>query len=171
MRSSLTKQQADEGKLIEGLQQHASSFANLFVQNQTVTVTQAVATLQARIDAITAAQTAKIAWIDAARQQDKELTSTSAFVEALVTVIRGMYAGSASTLADFGLTSKKAVKLTAEQNALANQKRIATRKARHTMGSRQRASIKGAVPVATAAAPTATAAASTAAGVGTPVHV
>jgi hypothetical protein len=149
MGTNRTEQKVGEGKIIEGLQKHASTMTNLIVQNQTVTATQAIATLQARIDAITAAQTAKIAWIDAAQQQDKELASTDTFVEALVTVIRGMFAGSASTLADFGISPKKATKLTAEQQALASQKRRATREARHTMGSKQKAGIKGTVPTVT----------------------
>ncbi len=178
MGTSRTQLKSDEGKIIEGLQKHASTMSSLVVQNQTVTAAQAIATLQARIDAITAAQAAKVALADAVEQQDKELTSTDAFVEALTTVIRGMYAGSASLLADFGQSPKKATKLTAEQQALASQKRRATREARHTMGSKQKAGIKGAVPTVTepttissVTVPAVPVATSAAGGVGTPVHV
>ncbi|MDP9149253.1 MAG: hypothetical protein M3O36_04835, partial [Myxococcota bacterium] len=52
-----------------------------------------------------------------------------------------------STLEDFGIARKGRLPLTAEQKAAAALKRDATRKARHTMGTRQRAQVKApAVP-------------------------
>jgi len=139
MSANRTQQKVDEGKMPEGLQQHASSTATLTVQNKSVTVTQAIATLQGRIDAITAAQQAKTMWIDAVQKQNEELAAMNAFVGSLATVVRGMYAGSPTTLADFGITPRKVTTLTAEQKLLASQKRAATRIARHTMSAKQKA--------------------------------
>jgi hypothetical protein len=134
-----------EGKLIEGLQQFAAVLTSLFLQGKAVTVPQAIAILQARIDAITAAQAAKIAFSDAVRAQDQQLASTNAFVDSLVMVISGMYAGSPTSLGAFGLTVRKTPTLTVEQKALASEKRAATRKARNTMGKKQKAAIHGTV--------------------------
>ncbi len=172
-----TQQATDDAKVIAGLQKHASTIPGLIVQGKTVTVAAAIAVLEGRIQAITAAQAARIAWLDAASQQKQQLASTKAFVDSLVTVIRGMYAGSPSTLADFGQTPRKVTTLTVAQKALADQKKLATREARHTMGPKQKAAIKGTVPAAPAAttappsvAPGASTATGTTGGGGTPPH-
>jgi hypothetical protein len=53
-----------------------------------------------------------------------------------------------STLADFGITlPARQIPNTATKSA-AVQKRAATRQARHTMGTRQKANVKGTSPVA-----------------------
>ncbi len=46
---------------------------------------------------------------------------------------------------DFGFPSPKVTELTVEQKALAVERRLATRKARHTMGKRQKEKIRGVV--------------------------
>ena len=169
MSANRMKLKTDETNVIAGLEKHASAFTGLLVQGKAVSVVQAVATLQARIDAITAAQTARALLAAAVKEQQQELAGTSGFVLSLVTVIRGMYAGSPSNLADFGLTPKKALPLTVEQKALANQKRAATRLARHTMGTKQRAAIKAPVVVApTPAIPAAPSGGAAGGGTGTP---
>jgi len=117
-------------------------------------VAAAIAVIQARVNAINAAQAAHVAWLEAVAQQNQQLASTHDYVESLVTVIRGMFAGSASALADFGQAPKKTAPLTAEEQLAANQKRAATRLARHTMGTKQKAAIKGTVPATPATATT-----------------
>ena len=169
MRNTRTKEKAEEGLIILGLQKHGPAITSLILQNRTVTVADAIAMLQGRINAITAAQTAKVAHTDAVKQQDQQLASTDGFVASLVMVIRGMYAGSPSILADFGQFPKVRAPLTAAQKAAAAEKRAATRKARHTMGSKQKAAITGATvaqPTALPATPGVTPVAS--GGTGTP---
>jgi hypothetical protein len=57
------------------------------------------------------------------------------------------FAGSIDTLADFALKARKPrTPLTPEQKAAAVAKAEATRAARHTMGPKQKAAIKGTVP-------------------------
>jgi hypothetical protein len=53
--------------------------------------------------------------------------------------------GKLDTLADFGLTARAVPVRTPEQRTAAAAKAKATRAARHTMGSKQKAAIKGAV--------------------------
>ena len=133
-------------QLIQGLEANVASLPTLVVLGKTVSNAQAIATLQARVNVISAAQAARVAWTDALSQLDLQLASTDAFVDSLVTVIRGMYAGSPSSLADFGQTPRKVTVRTAAQKEVAAQKAAATRKARHTMGSKQKAAIKGTGP-------------------------
>ena len=60
--------------------------------------------------------------------------------------VRGMFGNAPDVLADFGLDPLKSpTPATAEQKAVAAARRRATRKARHTMGSRQKKGVKGAI--------------------------
>ena len=56
------------------------------------------------------------------------------------------FGGQLDTLADFGLTARAKHVTTPEEKLAATDKAKATREARHTMGSKQRAAIKGVVP-------------------------
>ncbi len=140
--ASKTKLMTDETTLIAGLQKYAVSLTGLIVSGKPATVAQTITTLQARIGAIAAAQAAKVALADAVQQQNQQLASTDPFVDSLVTVLRGMYAGAPTTLADFGLTPKKVTTLTVAQKQAASLKRAATREARHTMGAKQKLRIQ-----------------------------
>ena len=151
--SNKTALKAEELQIIAGLQKNTATLTNLVVQGKPVSVPQAIATLQARVNAITAAQSAKVAWTDAVQQQDQQLTSTNGFVESLVTVIRGMFAGAPSALADFGQVPRKVTVLTTAEKQAAAVKAAATRKARHTMGPKQKAAITGATAPVAAEAP------------------
>jgi hypothetical protein len=64
------------------------------------------------------------------------------------------FADQVDVLADFGLTGRKTRVVTPEEKVTAAAKARATRAARHTMGKRQKAAIKGALePSASEAAP------------------
>jgi len=153
MATSYTDMKANEGLVIQGLKQNTPSLTNLIVQGKPVTVTQAIAVLQARVDAIMAAQAAKVALAKAVALRRAELGQTDAFVNSLVTALRGMYAGDPALLAQFGQQPRKSTPLTAEQKVAASERRAATRRARHTMGAKQKLAIKGTVPAAPAASP------------------
>ena len=61
-------------------------------------------------------------------------------------VVRSTFGNSADVLADFGLAPFKVpVTKTAEEKAVAAAKRVATRKARGTMSSKQKKEIKGSI--------------------------
>ena len=153
MRRNLTKLLASEASLAEGVQQHLATAASITAADQTMTPAQAIAILKARAIAINANIQARVDWHDAVKKQDAELASTDEFVAGLVLVVRGMYAGAPAILADFGQTPRKVTALTAQQKAEAALKRAATRVARHTMGPKQKAAIKGTVPAPVNAAP------------------
>ena len=77
------------------------------------------------------------------------------FLLEFVSFVRATFGASPDTLADFGLKPKKVpAPLTTEQKAAAAAKRAATRAARHTMGAKQKKSVKGTVPTTVTSTPT-----------------
>jgi len=142
---SKTARIAGDQDLINGINAQLKG-ASLTVANQVVTASQAVATLQARIDATNAVTTAKAAWQTAVKTEDTELAQTKLFVAALRKAVSIMFAGATSTLADFGIAPPKPrTALTAAQKLLAAQRAQATRVARHTVGPKAKLAIKGTV--------------------------
>ena len=73
------------------------------------------------------------------------MPSLHTFMGTLVTFIKATYANQPDVLADFGIKPKARTPLSAEAKTAAAAKRTATRAARHTMGAKQKKSVKGAV--------------------------
>jgi hypothetical protein len=139
--------------LIAGTQKHAPN-GSLTLGSATYTAATLVQTLKSLADAFDAADSAKASWKDAL----KNLTDTRAKVGPLLgdyqSWVRVTYRGTPSMLADFGVTPPKArTPLTAGEKASAAVKAKATRVARHTMGSKQKKSVKGTVTATAPATP------------------
>ncbi len=147
-------------KLAAGVQEHLSTVAQLIIGSGTYTPTQvanqllAFAKLRNDVDAARAALKAML--VDEAAQGP----ALREFFLAVLQYVRAAFGNSPDILADFGLPPKKErTPQTVEQKAAAAAKRAATRKARGTVGSRKRKTIKGTVtgveitPVTTASAP------------------
>jgi hypothetical protein len=79
--------------------------------------------------------------------------STKGYVSNVKQALLVAFSGQLDTLADFGLTMRSKPVMTPEERLAATAKAKATRAARHTMGSKQKAEIKGTV-APTAPAPT-----------------
>ena len=109
------------------------------VGGTTFTVTGLTALLQSFVDnrdAVEASKATTMAKVEAERVQ---APSQLAVICAFQTVVRGTFGNSADALADFGLAPLKARTPTStEQKAVSAAKRIATRKARGTMGKNQK---------------------------------
>jgi hypothetical protein len=134
--------------MIDGVQKFLSQFASLPVGSQTVTPADIVRVFQERLDtgkAVLAADAARIAAIKA--DKDKRV-QTAAFTQSFRRMVQGMFSQSPDTLAAFGLKPLKAAKKTVETKATAVAKSKATRKARNTMGKKQKKAVKGTVPTA-----------------------
>jgi len=157
-------------KLIAGTQAHLANLVTLMFASGSFTPAQVEAqllllfTLRADVEAAKATVKEKIA---AEKAQRAALVS---FQDEFIAFVKATFSNSPAVLADFGLSPKKApTPLTVEQMAAAKAKRDATRKARGTMGSKQKRAVKGDVtgvtitPVSNAAhsAPVAAAAPST----------
>ncbi len=152
-----TLQQRIRG-LIAGTQKHAPS-GSLTLGSATYTTPALVQLLKSLADALDAADSAKASWEDALKHATDTKAKVNPVVRAYQAWVEVTYAGTPSTLADFGVTPRKVpAPLTAEQKAAAAKKRAATRAARHTMSKKQKKNGKGTVP---AAAPTTVSTAST----------
>ena len=101
---------------------------------------QALVDLRANVDAAKAATRARIA------EEAAGSPALRAFQSAFVSFVKVAFGHSPEALADFGITTPKAREpLTVEEMAATVAKRASTREARHTLGSRQKKGIKGAV--------------------------
>jgi len=138
--------QALDQKVIAGVTKYFSKVKSITVAGTTYTSKTLMAVFQADIDASTQ--------VDAIRAQLKQLVASYRTTKAnakalraeLKTYILGNYGKAAvQMLEDFGMSAPKAPgKMTAATRAAAVVKAEATRKARGTMGSKEKQSIHGA---------------------------
>jgi hypothetical protein len=160
-KSNINRSQQQDGdqKLIDGLNKHGQTITSLMIQGASHPTAAIIAVLQERIDSAKTVVLSKATWQADVKADRDERAKTKAFVSGLRQALQVAFAGSIDTLADFGLKPRKArAPRTPEQKAAASAKAKATRAARHTMGSKQKAMVKGAAPQAvppTAPAPTA----------------
>jgi hypothetical protein len=152
-------QQTGDQTLIDGLKKHQSSLSSLLIAGTSFNTADLISTLQARIDARNATVKSRAAWQTDVKADRDERAKTKALISGLQQSLHVMFAGSIDTLADFGLKPRKVRVLTPEEKAMATAKAKATRSARHTMGSKQKAKIKGTAPQAAPATPPSPAAA------------
>jgi len=164
------KQQAMLQKLMDGLKKHQQAVGSLLIEGKSYTTADLLAVLQARLDAADAALSTRATWQNAVKADYDERAKTKGFLSGLRQTLLVAFAGSVDTLADFGLVGRKPRVISPEKKVAAAEKAKATRAARHTMGKKQKAQIKGepaqpapatptpASPVAPAPAPAPTAA-------------
>jgi hypothetical protein len=116
------------------------SFASsTFTQPKVVAQLQLLVSLRADVDEARAALAAKLA------AERAQLAALKAFMNDLTAFLMATFSRSPDVLATFGLAPRKTTTPTVQTLAAAAAKREATRKARGTMGSRQRRAVKGAV--------------------------
>jgi hypothetical protein len=151
---------AADQSLIAGLTKHAATLTSLLIAGASVLTTDFVTTLQARIAAIQAAIAAHAALTAAVAAAHAEIARTAALVSGARQALKIAFSGQPTTLGDFGLMPPKVrTPLTAEEKVAVVAKAKATRAARHTMGSKQKAQVTGTSPApAPAPASTSTAA-------------
>ena len=147
--TSRDSQLAADQKLIDGLNKHSSTLSSLVIGGQSYTTAAVIGLLQGRIATSTSATNAHATWQAAVQADREQQAKTKPFVSGLRKALQVAYAGSIDSLADFGLKAPKPrTPLTPAQKAAAVAKAEATRAARHTMGPKQKAAIKGTVPAA-----------------------
>src|SRR5262249_11740576 len=101
-----------------------------------------------------AAVSTRATWRATVQSDRDERTKSRAFVSGLRQALHVAFGASIDTLADFGLKPRKTpAQRTPAEKAAAAAKAKATRAARHTMGRKQKAQIKGAAPVPAPATP------------------
>ena len=129
---------------IAGVQKHFATTPTLALDGTPTTPKDAMAALQDAIDAIDRAATAEKTFHDAVAAQKAAVTTGKALLAALNGLVTNQLGSTEAVLGDFGFTARKRQVPSEATKAAAVAKRAATRSARHTMGKRQKAKVKGA---------------------------
>jgi len=141
-----SSRQAADQKLMDGVNKHEKTLPSLLIGGASITPTDIRTTLQARIATGNTAVSTRATWQAAVKADLDERAKTKTFVSGLRQALKVAFADSIEALADFGLTPRKVpAARTPEEKAQANAKAKATRAARHTMGTKQKAKVKGTV--------------------------
>jgi hypothetical protein len=119
------------------------------VKGAKMTSVQIAATLKQHSDAITLANSLHDQWHAAVVAADALKATANASITAVRDYVVVTYGETSSQFSTLGFKPRKPRKVKTLVKADAIKKTIATRGARHTMGSRQKASIHGTPPVAT----------------------
>ena len=150
---------AADQRLIDGFNKHSALISSLMIQGAVQPAQTITGTLQKRIDASNKTLSSKATWTLAVESEHSVRETTATFVAAVRQTLVLFLAGQTDVLADFGLTPRAKPVATPDELVARVAKAKATRAARHTMGPRQKADIKGTVTPtapATTAPPAAT---------------
>jgi hypothetical protein len=134
-----------EQTLIDGFHKHAAAIPSMMIAGSVRTATDIVATAQSRVDSAKVVLSTRATWQAAIQTDRARREATKRYLSGVKQGLLVAFAGQLDTLADFGLTERVQHVATPDEKIAAAAKAKATRAARHTMGSRQRAAIKGTV--------------------------
>jgi hypothetical protein len=133
-----------------GIDKHLASETAIPIAGATKAPADIKKALQGQIDSADATQVARGNWLDAARAESAQNGPTVSLLASLKSYVLLKFGDAAvATLADFGFTPRKQTPKTVETKAAAAEKSLATRKARQTMGKRQKEKVTGAAPAPT----------------------
>jgi hypothetical protein len=139
-------QTSKDQHLIGGLNDLKAKLTSMLLVGAVVPTNDLVAALQSRIDARKTTESTRATWQTAVQAERDLEDKTKPLVSALKQSLLASFAGDIDTLAKFGLTPRRQHVPTPDEKVAAAAKGKATRAARHTLGPKQRASIKGTVP-------------------------
>jgi hypothetical protein len=143
------KTRNDRLRLIaSGAQKHFPN-ASLTLAGQTLTTSALEQLLQQDIAATDAADKAHAAWLTAVQAQNASHRALAPVLRALNSYVLAQFGDSVdvgTVLADFGYSPRKVTKVPVDTKAAAAAKAVATRKARHTMGAKQKKAVHGGAP-------------------------
>jgi hypothetical protein len=137
--------QGRDQQILKGIALDLQSMPVLHLGAMTFSPSSLSAYVQRRIDLANAVETSRAAWLATVEAYDEMNAQANVVVQDLRNLVIAAFGEDSPKLADFGFAPPKRPNLSPEQKAIAAQKRNATRKARRTMGARQRAEIKGSV--------------------------
>jgi hypothetical protein len=139
-----TDTQAHDGQIIAGVTKNLQNAQTpLTLGGQSFTPASLIAFFQSRIDAANQIAAAKAQWIDLTTKYATLDATADLVARGLKQYVMNANGAASPVLADFGFTVPKRTPLTVEQQTQAIAKRKATRKARNTLGKKQKAGIKG----------------------------
>jgi hypothetical protein len=133
-------------QLIAGTNKHLANVTQVMLTGGSFTPSQVTAQLQALANLRRDVDTAKALTKAKLAAEKTDMPALRIFRDAFVSFVKAAFGNAPDVLADFGLHPKKArTPQTVEAKAVSAAKRKATRAARHTMGSKQKKGVKGAV--------------------------
>jgi hypothetical protein len=141
-------------EVLNGIETELQSMPPMFLGGETYTPQTLADFVQSRIDKASAVLTTRAAWEDALRAYDEVNKKATVVLGDLRHLVMAAFGRSTPKLASFGFALPKVPTMTAEQRSKAALKAIATRKARKTMGRKQKALIKGEPAAVPAESPT-----------------
>ncbi len=131
--------------LVNGLEKHFARMVPLVIGGKEWKKEELIGFLEKYEGAMTAAHAAEAEYLAAVDREKTIDIETEEIAKCLLGLVRAGFGHDVEALADFGTAPfKKAVK-SAEVKARAADRLRATRAARHTMGPKQKAKIKGGV--------------------------
>jgi hypothetical protein len=136
-----------------GIKKDLQNVSSLPLASSTYTMAALVQLIQSRIDAANAVVNAKANWLDAVATYGTLNTKVTEVARGLRQYVINVYGQNSPVLADFGFTPPRRATLTPEEAVARSLKAAATRKARGTMGKKQKAKIKGTVTATAPAIP------------------
>ena len=129
--------------LISGIPKHLDT-RGLVIDGQHYSRAQMVKALEGRVEVTTKVTASKARWQTDVRAEKTRIQATKRFVSGLRQTLLAMFGSSVDVLADFGLAPRRSQReLTAVEKVQRAARAKATRAARHTMGKRDTAKVKG----------------------------
>jgi len=133
-------------QLIAGMNKHLASTTQVLLDGGSLTPAQITAQLQEFVSLRRDVESAKALTKAKLAKEKTDKPALRSFIRAFVTFVKAAYGSRPDVLADFGMhPPKPRTPPTVEAKAAASAKRKATRAARHTMGTKQKKVVKGAV--------------------------
>jgi hypothetical protein len=137
-------QETANQKLIDGFNKHTATLPSIVIGGTTYKTTDVVTILQGLVNSANAVVTSRATWQTNVAADIDERAKQKTFLSGVRQSLLVAFGGSIDVLADFGLTPHKVrTPLTPAEKSAASAKAKATRAARHTMGSKQKAQITG----------------------------
>lgn len=138
-----TKELAALQMLSEGLAKHTNDIPSLVLGAQTLPNAEMVARVEQDIALAKATEAARVAYLEAVATERASREAHAPFLKDLKQTLRARFSSSPTQLADFGLAVFTRSTPSPETHVVAAAKARATRAARGTKGSKQRAAIHG----------------------------
>lgn len=134
--------------LVSGILANFDSGSSLSINGGTYPVADLVARLQERIAAAEKTKASKNQWHADVQSERQVEVALGPLLRGMQKYLEGHYGEGSAKLAEFGFTPRKPRKVSAKTKADAAVKADATRKARNTVGKKQRLAIKAPPPAA-----------------------
>ena len=128
--------------MVAGLRKHSPELGAM-AGPITKSLPAIVARFEAHLEAMNEVKATEAAWREALLEEERLEDEIKKLMSRVGPYLIVVYGEASQTLRDFGIAPRRKGKLSAEKMLVTIAKRNATRKARHTMGKKQRKAIKG----------------------------